>query len=191
MSVNENERDDWRDTMEQLDMARQARSDVAWQPFEQKWAAVVAPAFDALLQIRRNEYESDATAEADAVANLNDVYKRMAREAAETAFARDFETRSGVRVLAGVLGSDSLCVGFNNQPHEGFPTRRDRELNEFRAWLVDVGVEELAYAEHPDRGPYEGYTYALLLWCVPGSEPHVGGQYRAIILKGLSDPPQD
>ena len=113
----------------------------------------------------------------------------MAKEAAETAFGGDFETRSGFRVLAGVLGRDSLCAVFNNHPYEGLPTRRDKELNSFRAWLADVGVGELAHAEYPDRGPHEGHSYALLLWCVPGSGQYVEGQYRAAVLKRPSDPP--
>lgn len=191
MSVDENERNGRRDTIERLNQARQLRSDAAWRPFEEKWTALVAPAYRTLDAIQQNERLCDTPAEADAVAHLNDLYGRMAKEAAETAFARDVESRSGFRVLARVLRRDSLCVVFNNHPDAGMPTRRDKELNEFRAWLADVGVEELAYAEHPDRGPNEGHSYALLLWCVPGSEPHVAGQYLSIIRKGLSDPPAD
>jgi hypothetical protein len=189
MSTSENERNNWRDEIEQLNLARQARSDAAWRPFEEKWTALVGPAYRALDAIQRNAGLCDTPAEADAVARLNDLLRRMARDAAETAFARDFETRSGFRVLAGVLRRDSLCVVYNNHPYKGCPTRRDKELAEFRAWLADMGVDELAYAEHPDRGPHEGYSYALLLWCVPGSEPHVEGQYLATILKGFGDPP--
>lgn len=191
MSTSENEQNDGRNTIEQLNQARQSRSDAAWRPFEEKWTALVAPAYRTLDAIQQNERLCDTPAEGDARANLNDLYGRMAKDAAETAFARDFETRSGFRVLAGVLRRDSLCVVFNNHPSEGTATRRDKELNEFRAWLADMGVDELAYAEHPDRGPDEGYSYALLLWCVPGSEPHVEGQYLTIILRGLSDPPAD
>lgn len=183
--MSENERDDdVLHAIERMHEARQQRSDAAWRPFEEKWSGLVATAYTALRKVRRNKFVRGTTAEADAEADLNALYVQVVKEAAETAHDEDFETRSGFRVLAQALGRDSLCVVYNNNPYAGMPTRRDKELEEYRVWLADMGVDELAYAEHPDRGRDEGYSYALLLWCVAGSEPYVEEQYRAITLKG-------
>lgn len=181
--VRERDDDVW-DTIERMHEARQKRSDAAWPFFEEKWSSLVATAYTTLRKVRRNKFMRGTTAEADAEADLNGLYVRMVKRAAETACEQDFETRSGFRVLARVLGRDALCVVYNNNPYAGMPTRRDKELEEYRAWLADMGVDELAYAEHPDRGRDEGYSYALLLGCVAGSESYIEEQYWAITLKG-------
>jgi hypothetical protein len=114
----------------------------------------------------------------------------MAREAAETAHRKDFESRWGVRVLERVLCGKHLCVVYNNHTYADMPTRRDKELADYRRWLADAGLADLAYAEYPDRGRYEGYSYALLLLCDPGSEACVEEQFDAIRLRSMAEIPR-
>ena len=61
---------------------------------------------------------------------------------------------------------------------------------EFRGWLADKDAAELAYAEYPDRGADEGYSYALLLECDPCRVDDLWEQYRAVTLKCFNDMPR-
>lgn len=188
--MNESEpNEDWREAVERMNEERERRSDAAWEPFEEKWADLVETKYERLRRARRNKLTRGTTAEADAEAELNDLFSRMAAEAARTAHEEDFETRRGFRVLDDVLGGDSLLVVYNNNPYKGMPTLRDRELEQYRRWLASEEAAVLAYAEHPDRGKDEGYTYALLLQCDPGCVDALREQYRAIALKSLTEMP--
>jgi len=186
----ENEQDGGgRDAHERVHQARRERSDAAWRPFEEKWSALVASKSDALREVTGNKFMTGTPAEADAEDDLNGLFPLMARAAAETAHEKDFESRWGFRVLEHVLGRDHLCVIFNNNPYKAMPTLRAKELEEYRDWLAEVGVDELAYAEYPERGEDEGCSYALLLWCVDGSQSYVEEKYRAVTLKSMAEIP--
>lgn len=183
--------DNVHESIERINNARRERSDAAWRPFEEKWAALVAAKSDVLALVRANKFLRGTPAEADAEVELNELIALMAAEAARIAHEKDFETRRGCRVMEMVLGGGDVCVLYNNNFYTQVPTRRDRELEEFRGWLADRDAEELAYAEFPDRGAEEGYTYALLLWCESATVDDLLEQYEAISLKsqaGMSWP---
>jgi hypothetical protein len=181
--------DDVLDSIERINQARQERSDAAWRPFEQKWAAEVSSAYEVASEVKETEALWGTPAEAGVFAHLARLFAAVAKEAARTAHERDFETRRGFRVLGHALGRAHLCVAYNNNPYAGLPTRRDKELKEYRGWLAEMGVDELGYAEHPDLGRDEGYSYALLLGCVDGSESVASGQYEAAWLRSLAQMP--
>jgi hypothetical protein len=182
-----------REAVERMKGDREEGSDAAWRPFEEKWADVVEARYDRLHRARRNKFTRGTPAEFDAEAKLNELLRRIAAEAAETAHTKDFKTRRGFRVLDFVLGGDCLCVVYNNNPYAGMSIRRDQELKQYRRWLAGEDAVELAYAEHPGRGKDEGYSYALLLRCDPAYVGDLWEQYRAITLKSLTDmpPPND
>lgn len=182
--------DDVRASIERINQARQERSDAAWRPFEEKWAAEVSSAYEVASEVKGIEALWGTPAEAAVFAHFARLLVAVAREAARTAHERDFETRRGFRVLRHALGRAHLCVAFNNNPYAGLPTRRAEELNEYRGWLAEMGVGELGYAEHPERGRDEGYSYALLLGCVDGSESVAAGQYEAAGLRSLAQMPR-
>lgn len=186
--------EDWRDAVERMDEERQNRSDAAWEPFEERWADRVETRYERLRRARRNKSTRGTPTEADAEAELNELLSQMAAEAARIAHEGDFETRRGFRVLDFVLGGDCLCVVYNNNPYAGMSIRRDQGLEQYRKWLAGEDAAELAYAEYPDRGKDEGYSYALLLQCDPDCVDDLWEQYRAITLKSLADmppPPND
>ncbi|QDU21010.1 hypothetical protein [Urbifossiella limnaea] len=180
--------DEVRDSIERIDRARRKRSDAAWRPFEEKWAALIAARYAAVLAVYDDGPVVTAP-EVEAGSALDALFPEMVREAARVACEQDFETRRGVRVLDGVLGGDDVCVVYNNNPYQQKLTRRDQELGEVRRWLADNAdeVAELAYAEYPDLGRDEGYTYALLLRCDPGFVGEVAEQYQAATDRSLAD----
>jgi hypothetical protein len=185
----QNDEDEVRESIEQINKARWRRSAAAWRVFEKKWAALIGARHDAYLAVYDPDAPTVTPAEAEACSALNARFAEMAREAARVACEQDTESRRGLFVLDGVLGGDDVCVVYNNNPYRLKLTRRDQELGEVRRWLADNAheVTELAYAEYPDRGQDEGYTYALLLRCDPGFVGEVEEQYQAATDRSLAD----
>ena len=186
--------DEWarheREVLEPIRAANRALSDAAWRPFEEEWTGRVGVTYARLRQVRRNRFSRGTPAEADAEADLTDLFPVMAAEAARVANEHDFASRWGCRELEFVLGGGTLFVIFNNNPHDGMFTLRDGQLARFRAWVTGVGGRELAYAEYPDRGEDEGYSYALLVECDAGEDPWA--VYYDIIFNSFSTmPPAD
>jgi hypothetical protein len=54
---------------------------------------------------------------------------------------------------------DAVIVIYNNN----FFGARGREVDELRELLAGVGIKELGYAEYPDTGRDEGYTFAMVV----------------------------
>lgn len=179
--MSKDERNDVHDLIEQINQARWDRSDAAWRPFEEKWAALLAARDTADEQVCEGKAAVGTPTLEQAGPAPDTTFHTMAREAARVAHKEDFESRWGLRVLEGALDGYDLCVLYNNNPYAKKLIRRDRELKEFRRWVAahPHTVAELAYVEYPDRGAGEGYSYALLIQCDPGWTDDVGEQYQA------------
>jgi hypothetical protein len=142
---------------------------------------------------RRLLSENDAGTETETPAAagtaVDPVFLDMAREAARTAYDADFESRRGLRLLEDVFDGYTVCVIYDNNFYKDKVTRRDQALAEFRRWVADnpYQVGELAFAEYPDRGKDEGYSYALVINCEPAYAETVEEQYRAATQRSLDD----
>ena len=87
-------------------------------------------------------------------------WRKLAKNAAKVAGENYFSSRRGIWHLADL---DVLCV-YNNNPYAADPTLRDKETAQFREWLKQQGIKELAYDVYPEEGEEDaGYTYAMLL----------------------------
>lgn len=77
------------------------------------------------------------------------------------AHARDaYENHRGHRALFRI---DDWVVLYDAMPYPNEPSRRERELDELRAWLRGEGITELAFAEYPPAGAETGFAYAMVL----------------------------
>jgi transcriptional regulator with XRE-family HTH domain len=105
----------------------------------------------------------------------------LARFWAEEAGENHFPSRRGVWFLD-KLGV--LCV-YNNHPYAAYPTLRDQETEEFRAWLKQKRIKELGYATYPESGQDAGYTYAMLLDAGEDRQQEVVDALQEIIMKSI------
>jgi hypothetical protein len=187
--MSENERNDVHDSIERINQARWERSDAAWRPYEEKWAALIAARDAADDELCENEAAAGTLTAEEAGPVPDTLFHTIACEAARVAHEEDFESRWGLRVLEGVLDGYDVCVIYNNNPYARKLIRRDQELEEFRRWVADHPhqVAELAYAEYPNRGAGEGYSYALLIQCDPGWTGDVEEQYQAARARSWDD----
>lgn len=89
-------------------------------------------------------------------ANWKDLAQKFAMDANEN----HFSSRRGIWFIE---DKGVLCI-YNNNPYEGFPDQRDKEVAAFRERLKEAGIKELAYATYPfDGDEYPGYTYAQII----------------------------
>jgi hypothetical protein len=68
---------------------------------------------------------------------------------------------------------DDVLVIFNNNPFVGCAIARDWEVGELRKLLAEAGIKELGYAEYPDTGQDEGYSFAMVVDATRDQEDQV------------------
>jgi hypothetical protein len=68
---------------------------------------------------------------------------------------------------------DDVLVIFNNNPFAGRAIARDWEVEELRKLLAGAGIKELAYAEYPETGEDEGYSFAMVVDATRDQEDQV------------------
>jgi hypothetical protein len=95
----------------------------------------------------------------------------VALKHAKEAYTEDFSTRFGTRPVK-ELRPHRLCF-FNNNPYKQEPTLADKHRKEFLRRLAEIGIADLAFAEYPDRGPEEGYSYSIILDTPPNTASKV------------------
>lgn len=84
-----------------------------------------------------------------------DKWRTLAQSAARDAHRNHFSSRRGIWYFEDM----DVLVLYNNNPYEGFPAQREKELARLRAKLADEEIAELAYATYPS----DGYTYAMVI----------------------------
>jgi hypothetical protein len=82
----------------------------------------------------------------------------VASQHARRALEHDMDVRFGTRYVA-----DRVFCFFNNNSFRDKPSRGDEQRQAFRRLLEAEGLAELAYAEYPEQGKDEGYSYAMIL----------------------------
>lgn len=85
--------------------------------------------------------------------------KRRAAAIAKVYFEDAVDVHSEVEHLI----AEDMCYVANSSPAKNDALLRDRQLANFRILLSTLDVEELAYAEFPQTGQEEGYTYVMLI----------------------------
>ncbi len=84
------------------------------------------------------------------------------------------------------LDGDMVLI-VNNEPYEDHALLRDKELNEFRSRFQAKGVREVAYAEYPEQGIDEGFSYALVLKGTRGWVDQLFDWYESILVNSSAN----
>ena len=101
---------------------------------------------------------------------------------ARQAHEHDFSARRGIYLVEDAKDAsgaeegkpeDDVLVIFNNNPFAGHAIARDWEVEELRRLLAEAGVKELGYAEYPDTGEDEGYSFAMVVDATRDQEDQV------------------
>jgi len=85
-----------------------------------------------------------------------EAYAELAARCAKTASERYFASRWPV--WSPITNGQIVCLG-DNHPFGAGPEWRERQIEAFRVWLKENGIEELASAYHGD----DRYTFVMLL----------------------------
>ena len=89
--------------------------------------------------------------------------KEIAKEYAKIAHTSLFHHKFGVTSVE-MLEPATLCFfNNNNNAYAQNTIVADVHRAAFLQRLRDIGIEQLGYAEYPETGPDEGYTYAIVL----------------------------
>lgn len=75
-----------------------------------------------------------------------------------------------------------LCF-FNNVSYKSNVLVRERQTREFLRRLAEIGIAELEYAEYPNTGMDEGYSYAVILDAPPKMADRVLETWREVYAK--------
>jgi hypothetical protein len=62
-----------------------------------------------------------------------------------------------------LVEEEDVLVFFDNAPLRGSMWARERAVAQFRAYLAGAGIRVLAAATHPQCGPDDGLSLALVL----------------------------
>lgn len=91
--------------------------------------------------------------------------KELATECAKRSQILDFDRKFGVETAKEL--EPARLYFFNNNPYKKNLTIADKQRAEFIRRLGLIDIVELGYGEYPERGPDEGYSYAIILDAAP------------------------
>lgn len=89
----------------------------------------------------------------------------LAEACAREAHVSHFPSRRGIFCVQDEddPSDEGILVIYNNHPYAAHPLRREAELGEIRSRLAAEGIPEVGFATHPQGGPADGYSFALVL----------------------------
>ncbi len=92
-------------------------------------------------------------------------YRQIALDHAMISHEKEFDQKFGTRPVHD-LEPSKLCF-FNNSCIRTNLTGIDKRREKFLRRLDEIDIAAIAFAEYPDGGSQEGYSYAIILDAIP------------------------
>ena len=101
----------------------------------------------------------------------------LASACARFANEHNFQSRRGVYFISNM---NKVCV-YSNNPLAADGVRH-AELDEFRRRMEAEGIEEVGFADYPNKGEESGYSFAMILDDCEDLEATIAEIYQEVVI---------